>query len=64
MARRVAASVGRCRFTVSKPVLKALKFPRSKFEHHKLLSIFALNFNLRRYISDVVLAAAKWIKPW
>ena len=44
-------TVGRCRLTVSKLVLKAqrLWFHRLKLEYHKLLSTVAFNFNLRRY---------------
>ena len=40
-------SVGRCRLTASKPVLKA----RLKRKCDEPLSNFAFNFNLRRYIS-------------
>jgi hypothetical protein len=42
---------GRCRLTVSKPVLKAkrLRFQRLKLECDELLSNLAFNFNLRRY---------------
>jgi len=41
--------VGRCRFTVSKPVLKALWFQRLKLQYDETLSNLAFNFNLRRY---------------
>jgi len=44
--------VGRCRLTASKPVLKVqcLWFQRLKLQYDELLSNFAFNFNLRRYI--------------
>jgi len=38
--------VGRCRLTVSKPVLKA---PMVSAQRLKLISTFAFDFNLRRY---------------
>jgi len=47
-------SVGRCRLTVSNPVLKlesAYGFLVLKLESHKLLSTFAFNLNLRRHNS-------------
>jgi len=49
--------VGRCRLTVSIPVLKALKvwFQRLKLKYQKLLSTFAFNFNLRRCKTDALL---------
>jgi len=41
--------VGRCRFTVSKPVLKAPMVQRLKLQYDEPLSHFAFTFNLRRY---------------
>ena len=57
--------VGRCRLTVSRPVLKALMV--SAFETRKSYSAFnvcfqfsfAFNFNLRRYIQELISAAAE-----
>jgi hypothetical protein len=42
--------VGRCSFTVSKPVFKAPTFQRLRLVYHTLLSTFDFEFNLRRYI--------------
>jgi len=41
--------VGRCRLTVSKPVLKAPWYHLLKLEYDEPLSNFALKFNLRRF---------------
>jgi hypothetical protein len=41
--------VGRCRLTLSKPVLKAPMVQRLKLEYGDPLSNVAFNFNLRRY---------------
>jgi len=41
--------VGRCRLTVITSVLKAPMASTPETVYHELLSIFALNFNLRRY---------------
>jgi hypothetical protein len=41
--------VGRCRLTLSKPTSKGTGTQRLKLEYGRLLSSFALNFNLRRY---------------
>jgi hypothetical protein len=43
------ATVGWCRLTPSKPVLKASGPKRSKLKYDRLLSTFAFDFNLRRY---------------
>jgi hypothetical protein len=47
--------VGRCRLTVSKPMLKAPDTKRSKLKYDKLLSSFAVNFNLRRYTEEDIM---------
>jgi hypothetical protein len=44
-----ALTVGRCRLTLSKPVLKPPGTQRLKLNCHMLLSTFAFIFNLRRY---------------
>jgi hypothetical protein len=41
--------VGRCRFTLSKPALKAPGSERLKLKRDDALSNFAFKFNLRRY---------------
>jgi len=41
--------VGRCRLTVSKPVLEAPRFQRLKAQYDETLSNLAFEFNLRRY---------------
>ena len=46
--------VGRCKLTVSKPVLKAPVVQRLKLEYAEPLSNFAFNFNLRRYSKGVI----------
>jgi hypothetical protein len=50
-AASLAPAVGRCRMTVSKPVLKAKHawFQRMKLECDEALSNLGFNFNLRRY---------------
>jgi hypothetical protein len=45
-----AVLVGRCRLTVSKPVLKAPIVQRLKLQYDEPLSNFAFNFNLCRYV--------------
>ena len=48
----VVSQIGRCRLTVSKPVLKAPMVSASlrfKQQYDEMLSNFAINFNLRRY---------------
>jgi hypothetical protein len=45
------ASAGRCRLTVSKPVLKAPTVSARKLQHDEPVSNFAFNFNLRCYTS-------------
>jgi len=53
-----STKVGRCRLTVSKPVLKPHTVSRLKVEYHYLLSIVAFKFNLRRYTKAGAEAAA------
>jgi len=46
----LASKVGRCRLTASQLVFKApYRFQHLQLESHKLLSMFAFGFNLRRY---------------
>ena len=42
--------VGKCRSTLANPTLKAPVSKHLKLKHYQLLSSFAFNFNLRRYI--------------
>jgi len=50
-----SSEVGRCRFIVSKPVLKAPTLSALETTiYHAPLSTFAFKFNLRRYIEAVV----------
>ena len=49
--------VGRCRLTLSNPVLKAPVAIRLKLEYDDPLSNYALKFNLRRYILIPIITA-------
>ena len=46
---KTVTTVGRCRLTVSNPVLKAVWFQRLKVNYHQLFSTVAFNIILRRY---------------
>ena len=49
IVRQSASKVGLFRLSLSKPVLQRLWFQGLKSEYLKPLSMFAFNFNLRRY---------------
>jgi hypothetical protein len=53
------AQVWRCRFTLSKPGLKAPRYHRLQLEYDELLSNFALYLELRRYTQIKVLRELK-----
>ena len=59
---QVSAKVGRCRLTVSKPMLKAPGIKCFNLKYNKLLSTFGFDFNLRRYTQESLEAAVRLLQ--